>query len=164
MNKSIKEGIQGSTFGVMEASIMMLGVLLGLAVTGDRFIISLGLLTAGIADAFANAASFYVSEESEMIHTKKQIWKATTHCFIGTFLTVIAIAIPILLITNLVYAIIASFAVGLVILFFLGKYMAEKLKTKTPAKTTVKYVLIGIFTAVICFIFARLLEFLSIAP
>jgi len=162
MNKSITEGLQGSTFGIMEASIMMLGVLLGLAITGDKFIISLGLLTAGIADAFANAASFYVSEESEMIHTKKQILKSTSRCFWGTFLTVLAITAPILFIPNLTYAILASFSVGLIILFGLGKYMSEKLKSKSPAKTTMKYVLIGIFTAVICFILARLLEYSSI--
>ena len=75
MKKAEKEGIQGGVFGVMEASIMMIGVLLGLSVTGDKFIISLGLLSAGIADAIANTASFYVSEESEMIHTQREIWK-----------------------------------------------------------------------------------------
>ena len=163
MRKISTGGIQGATFGVMEAAIMMLGVLLGLSVTGNRFIISLGLLTAGIADALANSASFYVSEESEMIHTRKEIWKATRLCFLGTFITMIAIAAPVLIITNIRFAIITSFAIGLLFLFFLGKYMAEKTKSKTPGKTTVKYVLIGIITAVVCFILGRLIEYLLIA-
>jgi VIT1/CCC1 family predicted Fe2+/Mn2+ transporter len=163
MRKVSKKGVQGGTFGVMEGTIMMLGVLLGLSVTGNRFVVVLGLLTAGIADAFANAASFYVSEESEMIHTRREMWKAARLCFLGTFLTVIAVTIPIVAIKDIGYAIVTSFIVGLIILFFLGKYMAKKTKSKSPAKTIVKYILVGILTAVICFTIGRLIEYLVIA-
>lgn len=161
MRKISKGGVQGATFGVMEATIMMLGVLFGLSVTGEKFIIVLGVLTAGIADALANAISFYVSEESEMIHTKREILKATKMCFFGTILTVIAIALPLILIRNIKYSIAASSVVGIVILVFLGRYMSKKLKSKTPTITITKYVMIGVLTAVVCFILAEFLKYLA---
>ncbi|MBN2111965.1 hypothetical protein JW707_02590, partial [Candidatus Woesearchaeota archaeon] len=132
MKKISTGGVQGATFGVMEATIMMLGVLLGLSVTGQKFIIILGLFTAGIADSLANSASFYVSEESEMIHTRKEIFKATKMCFLGTFLTAVIIALPIVLIKNIQASIAASFSVGIITLIFLGNYMSKKLKSATP--------------------------------
>lgn len=162
MRKVSKGGIQGATFGVMEATIMMLGVLLGLSVTGEKFIIVLGLLTAGAADALANTASFYVSEESEMIHPKKEIYKAAKLCFLGTFLTVIAIALPLFIIKELQLSIGVSFAIGIVILIFLGNYMSKKLKSTTPGRTISKYVLIGGLTALVCFGLAELIKYFAV--
>ena len=159
MRKVSKGGIQGATFGVMEATIMMLGVLLGLSVTGEKFIILLGVLTAGVADALANAASFYVSEESEMIHTKREIMKASKMCFLGTFLTVIAIAVPLIVIKHIEASVASSFAVGIVILIFLGNYMNKKLKSTTPGRTISKYVLIGALTALLCFGLGELIKY-----
>ena len=158
MKKVSRGGIQGGTFGVMEASIMMLGVLIGLSVTGNKFVIVLGLLTAGIADALANAASFYVSEESEMIHTKKEVWKATKLCFFATLGTVTLIVLPLLLIANLNTAIALSFVVGIIILGILGKYMSKRLKSKNTFTTVIKYVLLGLFTALVCFILGEVIK------
>ena len=161
MRKVSRHGIQGATFGVMEGTVMMLGVLLGLSVTGDRFIIVLGLLTAGIADAFANSSSFYVSEESEMIHTRAEVWKAAKLCFLATLGVVALMTVPLLAIRNTSVSMIVSVAVGLVVLFVLGIYMAKKLKSKTPSSTVIKYVLIGTVTAVACFIIGELLEYIA---
>lgn len=163
MNKIRRGGVQGATFGVMEGTIMMLGVLLGLSVTGNKFIIVLGLLTAGIADALANASSFYVSEESEMIHTKKEIFKAAKLCFLATLVTVLAIALPLIIIKNIRVSVSSSFVVGLVILFLLGRYMARKLKSKKPSKTIIKYMLIGVFTALVCFILGEFIKYIAVA-
>ena len=164
MKKIEKGGIQGATFGVMEASIMMIGVLLGLSVTGNRYIISLGMLSAGIADAIANSASFYVSEESEMIHTKREIFKAAWLCFISTLLTVLAVTAPVLFVKNLGWAIVSSFAIGLVILFFLGNYMAKKTKQKNVSKAIIKYIVIGFIAAFICFFIGKAVTMMAAAP
>jgi hypothetical protein len=161
MRKVSRHGVQGATFGVMEASIMMLGVLLGLSVTQNKIVIIIGILSAGVADALANAASFYVSEESEKIHTKKEVFRSAKMCFLGTVGTVAAIAVPLIVVQDLVYSISASFAVGIVILFFLGRYMSKELKSKTPAATIIKYILIGVITAVVCFLVAMLVEYIA---
>jgi len=58
-----RNAMHGGAFGIIEATIMMLGVMLGLSVTHDKSIIILGIVAAGVADAgrrpdlFATAAA-----------------------------------------------------------------------------------------------------------
>ncbi len=151
MKKIEKGGIQGATFGVMEAAVMMIGVLLGLSVTNNKFVITLGLLTAGVADAISNSTSFFVSEESEMIHTRKEIWKASLLCFFTTIVTVLIIAIPLLAFESTGAGIIASFSAGMAVLILLGGYMAKQTKAKNRAAAVAKYVIIGIAAAAACY-------------
>lgn len=161
MKSARREGIQGATFGAMEGTIMMLGVMLGLSVTGDRLIVALGLLTAGIADAFANSASFFVSEESEKMHSRKEIFKATMLCFVYTILAVAMIAAPIIMISSMKYAMISSIGVGLLILVFLGRFMSAELGTDHAFATIAKYVAIGIITAFVCYLTGSAVEHFS---
>ena len=65
MKRSYADGMQGAAFGVIEATIMMLGVMIGLSITGDKRVLLLGVVAAGVADAVANGAAFYISEEAE---------------------------------------------------------------------------------------------------
>ena len=68
-------GAQGMTFGVMDGVITTLGVLAGLNVLGDRAIVIAGMLIAGFADSFANAAGIHVSQETEGEHSQRDFFK-----------------------------------------------------------------------------------------
>ena len=52
MKKIEKGGRQGAVFCFMEGVVMLMGVLIGLATTGERRIDVLGVLVEGVADAF----------------------------------------------------------------------------------------------------------------
>ena len=150
-----KEGYQGATFGIMEAVIMILGVLIGLSTTGNKSIVIIGIVTAGIADAFGNSGAFYVSEESEGVHTKKEVWKSTMWCLIGTVVTVLILLIP-LIIFDLPLAIYVGFGVGIVVLLGLAWFVA-KYQNFSMKSLMVKYVVLGISVAIATFIVSELL-------
>ncbi|MBW3003907.1 hypothetical protein KY337_05050 [Candidatus Woesearchaeota archaeon] len=150
-----KEGYQGATFGIMEGIVMMLGVLIGLSVTGNKSIAILGVVTAGVADAFANSSAFHVSEESEGIHTRKEIWKSTFWSFAGTAGSVIVMIIP-LLIFNVPLAAYVGFAVAIVLLALLAVFVAKYQKMDVT-KLIIKYIVIGVSVSVATFIVSELL-------
>ncbi|MBW3015653.1 hypothetical protein KY330_04485 [Candidatus Woesearchaeota archaeon] len=150
-----KEGYQGATFGIMEGIVMMLGVLIGLSVTGNKNLAILGVVTAGVADAFANSSAFHVSEESEGIHTKKEIWLSTMWCFIGTVSSVIILIIP-LLIFNLPNATYIGFGVAILLLILLGQFVAKHQKLD-PTTLIPKYILIGVSVSIATYIVSELL-------
>ncbi|MEA3429698.1 MAG: hypothetical protein U9R08_00335 [Nanoarchaeota archaeon] len=149
------EGYQGATFGVMEGVIMMLGVLIGLSMTGNKSIAILGVVTAGVADALANSSAFYVSEESEGIHTKKEVWKSTWWAFAGTVIAVVCVLIP-LLVFDLPNAIYAAFIVAVVLLIFLAMFVAKNLKLNLK-KLVIKYVVMAVVVAIATFVVSNLL-------
>jgi hypothetical protein len=66
------------------AVITTLGLMVGLhSGTHSRVVVLGGILTIAIADAFSDALGIHVSEESENVHSVRQIWGAT----IATFLS-----------------------------------------------------------------------------
>ncbi len=155
-----KTGIQGATFGIMEGIIMVLGTIMGLSATGNNLVVLIGILTAGLADSFANSAGFYVSEETETYHTKKEIWKSTILCFLGTLGVVVILSIPILLF-SLKNAIIISEILGLLILGILG-YFVSTISKQTAGKLILKYIIIGMFVSLVCFGLGELISTLTI--
>jgi len=56
-----KEGLQGFTFGMMDGIITALGILMGLSALENRSVVLIGVLVAGLADSFANAATILMS-------------------------------------------------------------------------------------------------------
>lgn len=147
---SIEHGLQGAAFGITEAVIMMMGVLYALYVTGDRRIIILGILASGIADAFANSSAFHISEETEGIHTGKEIWKSTIWCFLGTAFPVILFIIP-LFIFPIQTVIIFDGIMGLALLAAIGYYVGRMSKEHTPIRYIVEYLAIGVIVPIICY-------------
>ena len=68
----------GISFGLTSAVISTLGLMVGLhSGTGSKKVILAGVITIAIADAFSDALGIHVSEESENVHTNRQIWGAT---------------------------------------------------------------------------------------
>lgn len=149
------EGYQGATFGVMEGIVMMLGILIGLSATGNKSIAILGVVTAGVADAFANSSAFYVSEESEGIHTRKEIWKSTIWTLIGTVASVVVLIIP-LLIFDIPFATYIGFGVAMVMLGLLGFFVARWQKMNVM-NVILKYIVIGIAVSIATYVVSELL-------
>ena len=145
--KRIKEsGSQGAVFGFMEGVVMLMGVLIGLATTGDKRIAVLGVLAAGVADAFANSAGFHVSQESEGIYTQKSIRMSTIWCFFATIAASVAVTIPLIMLP-LNYAIASSFVIAITTLICIALYVSKYHHVK-GIKLVIEYVLIGVVAAI----------------
>ncbi len=132
MSKKKKSNMEGISFGVSNSIIGILGVLIGLAATGVKPFVEIGIIIFGVCTCLADASSMYISEESEYMHSKKELIKISIETFIAEFLTLIAIAIP-LFIFELTTAIFISFGIGISLFIVLGYFVAEgdrKLKFK----------------------------------
>jgi len=144
-----KEGMQGATFGIMDGIITILGVMWGLSVTQNKFILMIGILTAGLADSFANAAGMHVSQETEAAHRRREVWKSTIFCFVATFLVAVILTAP-LIFFSLKTAIIISALIAVTLLVNLGYFVAE-VRHRKPISLILEYTFIGIAVSVICF-------------
>lgn len=140
MKDSLRTGI---AFGLTSAVITTLGLMVGLhSGTKSKLVILGGVFTIAIADAFSDALGIHISEESENVHTTKQIWISTIATFIAKFFFALTFAIPILLLT-LSTAIIVSMVWGLSILTILSYFMA-KTQGENPWKSICEHILIAI--------------------
>lgn len=150
-----KEGFQGISFGVMDAVVTVLGVMIGLSVTDNKLILFIGVLTAGVADSFANAAGMHVSQETELFHTQREVFKSTVYCFFATLITVLILSLPIALLP-LMYSICVSIGIGLSLLVALGYFVSKINKKFNPYKLAAEYLIIGVSVGVICYIIGSL--------
>jgi len=144
-----KEGMQGATFGIMDGIITILGVMWGLSVTHDKFILIIGILTAGLADSFANAAGMHVSQETEVIHKRKEVWKSTVFSFISTFLVAIILTSPLFFL-SVKNAITVSALIAVILLVNLGYFVAE-VRHKKPINLILEYTVMGIVVSAVCY-------------
>ncbi|MBU2590635.1 MAG: hypothetical protein KKC21_01255 [Nitrospinae bacterium] len=122
MKDSLRTGI---TFGLTSAVITTLGLMIGLhSGTGSKFVVLGGIITIAIADAFSDALGIHISEESENVHTTKEIWVSTIATFLTKFFFALSFAIPILLFT-LSTAMVVSMVWGISILTLLSYVIAK---------------------------------------
>jgi len=152
------EGFQGATFGVMDAIITVLGVMIGLSITTDeKFIVLVGVLTAGIADSFANAAGMHVAQETEIHHPKHEIFKSTIFCFLATAATTIVLSVPLIVFSVRDGSYVAV-GLGILMLLGLGYFVSKINKRFNPYKLALEYLIIGISVGVICYIIGFLVN------
>jgi VIT1/CCC1 family predicted Fe2+/Mn2+ transporter len=147
-----KHGLQGMTFGMMDAIINVLGIMIGLSVMGNRAAVFIAILIAGIANSLGNAAGFHVSEETEGIHTRKEVWLSTIMTFLGTFIATLILIIPIL-VFDLVAAVVTSVIIGVIMLLLLG-FIVSKCSgydKKKMAKIMLEYLAMGIVVIIIAY-------------
>ena len=123
------DGAQGMTFGVMDAIINVIGILIGLGVVGNKMTVILGILIAGLANSFGNAAGFHVSEETEGIHTRKEVWLSTAQAFIGTISVTFLLLMPPLFL-DLVTGTIISVIIGITLLVSIGVFVGRRMNYK----------------------------------
>jgi hypothetical protein len=143
-DKNMKDSLRtGISFGLTSAVITTLGLMVGLhSGTGSRMVVLGGIITIAIADAFSDALGIHVSEESENVHTTKQIWSATIATFMAKFFFALTFIVPVLLLP-LLTAIIVSLIWGLCILIVLS-YFVAKAQGEQPWKIVGEHVLIAI--------------------
>ncbi|PKN70366.1 MAG: hypothetical protein CVU54_05810 [Deltaproteobacteria bacterium HGW-Deltaproteobacteria-12] len=140
MQDSLRTGI---CFGLTSAVITTLGLMIGLhSGTGSKMVVLGGILTIAIADAFSDALGIHVSEESENIHTTKQIWISTIATFMAKFIFALTFIIPVIFLP-LLTAIIVSLVWGLSILTVLS-YIIAKAQDERPWKVVGEHVLIAV--------------------
>ena len=121
----------GFSFGITSGIITTLGLMVGLN-SGTRSQVTVigGILTIAIADSFSDALGIHISEESEGIHTNKEIWQSTISTFLTKFIFASLFIIPILLF-ELQTAIIVSVIFGLLLLSILSFLLSKKQDTKS---------------------------------
>jgi VIT1/CCC1 family predicted Fe2+/Mn2+ transporter len=140
MKDSLRTGV---TFGLTSAVITTLGLMVGLhSGTHSRIVVLGGILTIAIADAFSDALGIHVSEESENIHTVKQIWASTVATFLAKFLFAFTFAVPVLFLP-LSTAIIVSILWGMLVLAILSYAMAKS-QGEAPWKIIGEHILIAL--------------------
>lgn len=127
MKHTIKVGV---SFGLTSGIITTLGLMVGLhAGTGSKLVVIGGILTIAIADAFSDALGIHISEESEIKHTKMEIWESTLFTFLSKFIFALTFVVPLLLF-ELSTAIIVSLIWGLSLLSVFSFYIAKKQRIK----------------------------------
>ena len=159
MKKRQREGLQGATFGMMEGVVMVIAMLFGLSAAGvDQHVIIVTLLLTAFADGVANTSAFYVSEETETFHTRREIHKSAFWTFVGT---AIAFAIPVtpLFFLPIHEAVIAGTLIGSIMLILLGQFVGKVAK-RNRMMLSVKYLIIGIIAAIVAFIAGQIIELL----
>jgi len=140
MQDSLRTGI---CFGLTSAVITTLGLMVGLhSGTGSKMVVLGGILTIAIADAFSDALGIHVSEESENVHTTRQIWTATIATFMAKFFFALTFIIPVIFLP-LLTAIMVSLVWGVSILTVLSYFIA-KAQNEKPWKIVGEHVLIAI--------------------
>ncbi len=108
-----------------------------------------GVLTIAIADAFSDALGIHISEESENVHTPKQIWVATVATFLAKFLFAMTFVVPILLF-SLSTAIGVSLIWGLSVLTVLS-YVIAKSQGEPPWKIVGEHLVIALVVIAITY-------------
>ena len=148
--KRDRDGIQGATFGVMDGVVTALAVIMGLSAAQSPLVLLIGVLVVGLGDALADSFAFHVSEESECMHTQKEIRKATLFTFLGTFGGFILIGIPVLFLP-LWQAIVASEIIGICMLALMGWAVAGINPKYSRKRLILKYVLLGLGVSLVCY-------------
>lgn len=140
MREQLRTGV---SFGLTSAVITTLGLMVGLhSGTHSKMVVLGGILTIAIADAFSDALGIHISEESENIHTPRQIWLATLATFMAKFLFAMTFAIPVV-IMPLSAAIFTSLAWGISALSVLS-YIMAKAQNERPWKVVGEHILIAL--------------------
>lgn len=147
MKDSLRTGV---TFGLTSAVITTLGLMVGLhAGTHSKMVVLGGVLTIAIADAFSDALGIHISEESENVHTTKQIWVATVATFLAKFLFAMTFVVPVLLF-SLSTAIGVSLIWGLSVLTVLS-YIIAKSQSEPPWKIVGEHLVIALVVIAITY-------------
>jgi VIT1/CCC1 family predicted Fe2+/Mn2+ transporter len=145
MREALKTGI---SFGLTSGVITTLGLMVGLhSGTHSKLVVLGGILMIAIADAFSDALGIHVSEESENVHTRKQLWASTVSTFLSKFIFALTFVIPVVLF-ELSIAILVSVVWGLGILAILS-YKIAMSQGKNPGRVIAEHLLIAIAVIII---------------
>jgi VIT1/CCC1 family predicted Fe2+/Mn2+ transporter len=120
----------GFSFGLTSGIITTLGLMVGLhSGTHSKLAVMGGILTIAIADAFSDALGIHVSEESESVHSTREIWESTLSTFLTKFVFALTFVVPLLLL-ELSRAIVVSVIWGIFLLSIFSFMIAREQKVK----------------------------------
>ena len=115
----------GLSFGLTSGVITTLGLVVGLAAgTASRLAVLGGIVTIAVADSLSDALGIHVSEESESVHTHREIWASTFATFASKLVMALSFAVPVLLL-DLTTAVVASVGWGVLALATLSYHLAR---------------------------------------
>jgi len=140
LKHSLKVGL---SFGLTSGVITTLGLMVGLnSSTQSKLVVIGGILTIAIADAFSDALGIHLSEESENVHTPREVWEATLSTLFFKFIFALTFVVPVLFL-NLTTAIFVSVAWGLSVLSLLSLNLAREQNEK-PWKVISEHLIIAL--------------------
>ena len=123
LDHSVRVGI---SFGLTSGVITTLGLLVGLSAgTSSRLAVLGGIFTIAVADSLSDALGIHVSEESEGVHTQREVWTATVATFVTKLLTAMTFAIPVMLL-DLEVAVVVAIVWGAAALTVLSLDLARR--------------------------------------
>lgn len=139
---------KGAGFGVTSGVITTLGIIIGLhSGTQSKLAVLVGIIVLAIADALSDAMGIHVSEESEMEHTRKELWESSFFTFLSKLFIALSFVVPIELL-DLYTAMLASVFWGLFLISVFSFYMA-KFQGQNPYKVIAEHVLIAVFVIIL---------------
>lgn len=110
------------TSGVMTTLGMMVGLS---ASTHSKIAVLGGIIAISIADAFSDAVGMHISEESENVHSTRDIWEATLSTLISKFVFALSFVVPVLFL-DLEPAILVSICWGMLLVTLFSWYMGKQ--------------------------------------
>lgn len=123
LDHSVRAGL---SFGLTSGVITTLGLLVGLSAgTNSRPAVLGGILTIAVADSMSDALGIHVSEESEGVHSQREVWTATLATFASKLLTALTFAIPVIVL-DLGLAVVVSVLWGATALAVLSIDLARR--------------------------------------
>jgi VIT1/CCC1 family predicted Fe2+/Mn2+ transporter len=115
----------GFSFGLTSGVITTLGLLVGVSKgTGSRAAVLAGILTIAVADSFSDAMGIHMAEETEGVHSPREIWISTLATFGSKFVMALTFAVPVILLP-LDVAVIVAIVWGALTLTFLSIELAR---------------------------------------
>jgi VIT1/CCC1 family predicted Fe2+/Mn2+ transporter len=140
--------VTGLSFGLTSGIITTLGLMVGLhSSTHSKLVVIGGILTIAVADAFSDALGIHISEESENVHTEKEIWVSTIATLLSKFIFALTFIVPVLLF-ELGNAILVSIVWGFSLLGILS-YMISKEQKKNTIMVIIEHFFIASLVIVI---------------
>ena len=153
-NRSFKTGFG---FGLASGVITTLGLMIGLfSSTNSKGVVLGGVLTIAIADSFSDSLGIHFAEESEGIHSNKEIWVSTVITFVSKFFVTISF-LPMIFLLSLNTAIMINIIWGFFLLSFFSYILAVKQK-KNTFKVIFEHDLIMIIVISITFYLGTLID------
>ncbi|MEO0255410.1 MAG: hypothetical protein ABIN20_08350 [candidate division WOR-3 bacterium] len=138
----------GFAFGMTSGIITTMGLMVGLfSGTSSRLAVIGGILTIAIADAFSDALGIHISEESENVHTGKEIWVSTISTFLAKFIFASTFILPVLFL-KLNLAVIVNILWGFFVLTVIS-YILSRIQSENPLKVVSEHLIIGTLVVII---------------
>ena len=148
MSQSIKKGL---SFGLTSGIITTLGMVVGVnASTSSRLAVIASIVAIAIADAFSDAVAMHVSEESEGMHSRKEIWEATVTTFLAKFTFAMTFILPIWFLT-LDFAVLIDIIWGLSLMTAFNVFLARSQK-ENVLRVVVEHLAIAAIVVVITYV------------